>query len=172
MNRATQQKLSSLRTLVEHPATPDAERESARARIREIEGRVRDEEAKKRYKHMPTSMAEMAQRVTRKGIANFKKRVRDEPPRPERTVHDDWPFGWEGPREDLEEIETGEDMAGGYVIGWKCPDCGSHVTRGIDHRMMLRFASRPGALEEHIRIIASGRTNHLCPECWRKWNER
>jgi predicted RNA-binding Zn-ribbon protein involved in translation (DUF1610 family) len=160
VNRATQQKLLALRTLAEHPGTPDAERENALARIREIEAKIQVEAGVEFVK------------ISRKGIASFKRRVREASPIQDRTVHDDWPFGWEGPRDDLKEFETGEDMEGGYVIGWKCPDCGSHVTRGIDCRMMLRFASRPGALEDHIRMIASGCTNYLCPECWRKWNER
>lgn len=175
MRRATRQKLSALRSLADHPKTPENERKSAMARIREIEWKVRSEEDRRRElgrSAMPTSMADMADRVSRKGLARFKRHVRDRAGREEEIIHDEWPFGWTGPKEKLNEIETGRAGDGGYSIGWKCPDCGDHVTRHISHGIMFRFESNPDALKELIDKIVSGETNHLCVACWRKWNER
>ena len=165
MNHVTRQKLSALHSLVDHPMTPENERKSARARIGEIEEKVRAEESKKR------TGVRIEDHVSRRGIAAFKNRIRSAENEWEEISHDDWPFGWDGSRE-LDEYESGYGFNGEYVIGWKCPDCGDHVTRIIDGRMMLRFAANPDARQEYIDRIISAETNHLCVVCWRKWNEK
>lgn len=176
MNSTTRQKLSALWSLVNHPKTPENERENARARIAEIDERVRSEEAKSRTQvrsAMPTAMGDMAARISRQGLASFKRRARAYKVEDEETVHDRWPFGWTGPRDSLraDEFELGYGRGGSCVLGWKCPDCGDHVTRVIDARMMLRFEAKPNAFKEYTDRIISGETNHLCANCWRKWNE-
>ena len=174
MNIATRQKLSALRALVDHLETPEHECRSARARIAEIGKRVREEDAKKRTgvrEGMPTGIGELADSFSRRGLAGFKRRVRDSYFDVEKIVHDDWPFGWDGARE-LQEHESGHGFNGEYILGWKCPDCGSHVTRVIDSRMMLRFAANPDALQGHVDRIIGAETNHLCADCWRKWSVR
>jgi len=174
MNRATRQKLSALRSLADHPKTPEHERDSARARIREIEAKVHAEEDRKRAfgrKAMPRGMAGMSDRVSRQGLAQFKNIRRATAIDIEDTVHDQWPFGWTGTRK-LDEIEKGYGVGGSYSIGWKCPDCGGHVSRTIDQGLMFRFASNPDALKDYVHRITSEETNHLCVSCWRKWNER
>jgi len=175
VNRATRQKLSTLHSLARHPKTPEHERESAEARIAEIKARVCVEEDKARARGrraMPVAMADMVDRISRQGLVTFKRRVRSRVATVEETVHDQWPFGWVGPREKLKEFESGYGFRGEYVIGWKCPDCGDHVTRVVDAGMMFRFKMNPDAMDEYVNHIVSGETNHLCVACWRKWNER
>jgi hypothetical protein len=164
--------LAALKALVEHPATSDVERENAEARIEEIKRRVRkakEDGISFERSRMPTSMQEMANRVSRQGLASFKRRVRGIPDEP--VVHDDWPFGWEGPREKVEDFEIGE-FGEDKILGWKCPDCGTHVSRVITARMLLKFAGRKNAMKEYIERILSGENNQLCTKCWEKWDER
>lgn len=175
MNRATRQKLSALRALVDHPGTPEHERENAEVRIREIEERVKKEKAVGQRRAMPTSMAKMAERISRQGLARFKNRVRGtdlESMMPEPEFYEDWPFGWTGPREKLKEVEMGDGFRGERIIGWKCPDCGGHVTRIVTGKKLIQFMGNPRGLRDYIERIVSAETNHLCVDCWKKWDKQ
>jgi len=174
VNRATKQKLSKLRALVDHPETPYEERENAKARINEIEERVRKEEDRRRYMHLKPSARDMAERVSRKGITAFKAKVRAEPIVPEEDiVHDAWPFGWRGQKEQLSEGEYEfSSNADGMCFAWECPDCGDRVERREGRRKMLQVSGSRESIERYIARMRGADRNQLCVKCWRKWSEQ
>lgn len=171
LNRATQQKLSALRALVSHPATPEYERRSAESRIDEIEQRVRKEKFRARARgksKKPLSMAEMAQRTSRYGIANLKRHMRTKAQSVEMVARDQWPFGWDGPKKEIEvEYAIHNDD---YVMGWKCPDCGDHIERVIVYGVWIRMKQEADGFGEYLDRVRNGELNQLCNKCWERWN--
>jgi len=110
--------------------------------------------------------------VTRRGLANLKRAVRAKSVVQEDILQDRWPFGWTGPRDEIVEYEKGYSPDGSYALGWKCPDCGSHVSRVIAENVVRQFELRPKDFREYIDRILGGNTNHLCVDCWQKWEIR
>ena len=166
MVRVASSRREALRALLEHPATSDVERENAASRLAEM-----DQGSVSKAAKMPASMADMAKRVQRRGLATFKSRVRGVSATRNR-IRNEWPSSWPGPREEIKEFERGEFEGGEVVIGWKCPDCNEHVSRVITDRMMFRLRGRIGSMEAYIKHILGPEISHLCSDCWDKWNNR
>jgi len=151
--------LQKLRSLADHPATLEHERASARARIAELEA------PKPGQQPIPPVVRE----------AGGAERLRGIRARPQRApaFHEQWPFGWTGPRVPVEyEVDMTAD--GGLAVGWKCPCCGSQVERSILPRIIRQCArpARPGErppMEEFMRRMTGGSQNQLCRACWDRW---
>ncbi|MFA4971221.1 MAG: hypothetical protein WC683_01320 [bacterium] len=158
MNRS--QLLQRLQSLAAHSGTPEHERASALARIREIEAVAREEAAAARK----SSFVAIPKKAGRARLG--KMRVHAKRPLPEQ-----WPFGWTGTRGPVEyEAEVQRD--GSIVVGWKCPGCGAQVERRLSGSTCayLRRTAPPDILEARVRAWASGATNLLCLACWQRWD--
>jgi hypothetical protein len=108
----------------------------------------------------------------KRGIKELKKRrAAVAVDAPERTMKDEWPFGWTGPKAPV-EYEAMRDSSGDLIVGWKCPGCGGHVTRVVNRRAMLRAEGQRGGIDGFIRMLTGGTVNQLCWDCWRLWNNK
>lgn len=153
--------LRKLRALVEHPTTPEHERDSARARIGEL---TRPQPVPRRPPDRPKAE-----------ICGDRLRVLRARPKGEPAFPEQWPFGWTGSRGHVEH-EVAATPDGGMAIGWKCPGCGAQVERRITERMMRQLlrpvpAGKPSPLVEHIRGMVGGAQNQLCRLCWARWED-
>jgi hypothetical protein len=172
LSRDVQGKVAKLRALAEHEATPENERENALKRIEEIEGKLEQGQIEHKMKCMPTSMAQMASRVKRQGLANFKKHIRKAAPREDaRTVKDKWPFGWTKKAGQVEHEVVGGRGSSLYV-SWKCPECGRHVTKILNYRHQKRLEGQSGGVDGYIEKVTNGTMNQLCFECWEEWDNK
>jgi hypothetical protein len=140
-----------LRALAEHPSTPPEERDSALRRLAELEAKVRSS--------TPPPPPTLHQRM---------KRVKARPV--ERGLPVRWPFGWEGPRREVER-EVGPDGRGGIAVGWKCPSCGAQVERRLSRADITRMSppGRASLVEAHIGHMVDGTMSQLCLACWDRW---
>lgn len=151
--------LQQLRTLADHPATPEHERASARARIAEL---TAPRPAPRRVAP-PTAPAGSAR------LRGLRARPKGDPAFPEK-----WPFGWTGPRAPVEH-EVAQCPDGSMAVGWKCPSCGTQVERRISAQQMKQFlrpvsAGKPRPLAEHLHRLVGGEQNQLCRLCWARWD--
>ncbi len=145
--------IKKLRSLADHPATPENERESARARIAELQ------------KSVPV----VKQTNTKKALRGLRAKVKGAWKLPKQ-----WPFGWTGVRIPV-EYESAPAPDGGLAIGWKCPGCGEQVERIISSREIIQLKrpvspETPDPLSEHIRMMVGGRENQLCRDCWHRYD--
>jgi len=165
--------LGKLRALASHPSTSENERANAIRRIQEIEGRIRAE-----AKRIEAEIAERGKaseyRSGRDALGSFGKMRKRRVASAEKKskIHDDWPFGWDGPKAPLEYERAYNRTTSEYVINWKCPGCGGHVTRFVGKRMVIRHDGQPGGVESYLEKFIDGTFNQLCSECWDLWNRK
>ena len=161
--------IKRLQALADHPETPPEEADNARRRIAEIKERLAKGRTQVRG---PEGRVEVFHSVVaakqRFGIARLKKerRVDLDAERQERTIKDEWPFGWEGPKAPIEHESMRNPVTGDLVVNWKCPNCGEHVTRVVNARHVLRLSGRPGKVAQYVSRLTDGSMNQLCPACF------
>lgn len=150
--------LRKLRALVDHPATPEHERASARARIAELEAPRR----------VPVARTLRPEQRAKAKLAGLRARPKAD------LFPEEWPFGWRGPRIRIEH-EAALCPDGALALGWKCPSCGTQVERRIPERVMRQLMrpvvpGKPSPLSEHIKRMTGGQQNQLCRLCWGRWD--
>lgn len=144
--------IRKLRALANHPATPEHERENARARICEL---TKPKDVPKRPEVHPRAQ-----------ICGDRLRVLRARPKNDKSIPEKWPFGWTGLRMPV-EYEASDLPNGGIAIGWKCPNCGEQVERVLSARIVTSLTP-PGhsRLAAHIQRMVGGEQNQLCRPCW------
>ena len=167
--------IEKLKALAEHPNTSPEEAENARRRIEQIRERIDEERTQVRK---ATPIGDLASgafpNIRRKGLDHLRRKRRAIPldVEPERTMKDEWPFGWTGPRQPIEYESMRNPTTYDLVVGWKCPGCGEHVTRIIDKRAVLRAEGQRGGVKGFIKKLTGGSVNQLCWDCWKLWNNK
>jgi len=172
--------IEKLMALAEHPGTDPIEAENARRRIVQIQERIEDERTQVR-RATPVNATPIGNiqsvfknvKVAR-GIREMKKRrvAVTAVDAPERTMKDEWPFGWTGPKGPVEHEAMTNPQTGDLVIGWKCPACGEHVERVVNKRAMMRASGQRGGTEGFVNTLTGGSVNQLCWDCWKLWNSK
>lgn len=140
--------LADLGRLIDHPDTPEAERENALKKVREIELYLSKAMVKNKKKPGIVSLGNRSS-----GVA--------------RPLRDKWPFGWEGPcgRIDYHFVALG----GGGTLVWGCPDCGNRVAEVIQGKLLTRLLGKPEGFRGRIEGRVNGTMNQLCNACWDKY---
>lgn len=156
------QTIGKLRALVESPVATEAEATSARARMEEIEAKIRDA-AKKEEESRPkevtprpkATVCDLSNKMKRKvgGVTN--------------KIQTEWPFGW-NKRETIDVDSVFFDLEKKIVLEWKCPDCGTHIVRTITPKHRAKLSGRPKGVKNFIDGIRQGKSNQLCDDCWKK----
>lgn len=173
--------IEKLKALAEHPNTAPEEADNARRRMAEIWERIQRERTQVRRSvpavehtpaHAPAHKPTPFKTVNRRGVSELKNRRRAVPVENEYTMKDEWPFGWVGPKVPIEYESMVNPATGELVVGWKCPSCGDHVTRVIDHRTILRVRGQRGGMEHFMNRLTNGAVNQLCWQCWKLWNNK
>lgn len=167
--------VEKLKALADHPSTAPEEAENARRRITQIEERI--EEERTQVRKVTTvefpPYREFMNVHRRRGLAELKRRRKVAVPiNPERTMKDEWPFGWTGPKGPVEYESMINPSSGDLVVGWKCPGCGEHVTRIINERAVLRAQGQRGGVSGFTSRLTGGSVNQLCWDCWKLWNSK
>lgn len=143
------EQIKKLRALADGAGT-DAEAENARARIDEIEAKIRLEHERRG--------SSKGKRVGRLRVTLSGKVSRFET---------EWPFGWTRSGS-VEVSEVGFSSDNKIVLEWKCPSCGVHIERVITPRHRARLMVKPNGVRGFIDDIRGGKLNQLCDECWEK----
>ncbi len=136
--------LKDLARLVDHPDTPAHERESALARIREIELHLSKAIVQNRKKAGIASLA-----------GRFAKTLKPK---------DEWPFAWNTrSRISCQYTPVGD----GGILVWACPACGIRVEESIRGDLLRRLLGKPDGINLRIEHRSSGKLNQLCNVCWK-----
>jgi len=179
-------RLKSLERLAANPGT-EAEGENAKRRIAEIEEKLARARERTQVREEtffqsdqfdlkidletgdiafsgPTSIGDIA-----KGVARMGKRKKKREPQGS-TIKDQWPFGWQGPREKVEysRMSVGEPT----LLEWKCPGCNKHICFMITQKQARKISGQRGGMDRYVEMRTGGALNQLCDECWEFWNNK
>lgn len=145
----TEQRLSALKRLIDHPATPEAEKENALRRLGELKKKLR-----------APGFAENSSSV--KGRASFGSRnlavVK-------KSISEEWPIGWEGPREWIEHERAENHVTAEFIFNWKCPFCGEHVTKIVTEKEVHWKRRAEDPADKYLKDLVNGTINQLCGQC-------